>query len=98
DVLRLAFERIRNDADRLLPGVIVVVPADLQLIGLEKRLVESIPQNHFERMAPDELFKEKKTPESAKTAHELLRWLLRPAKAPSPSRTIPCGLSARWAS
>jgi ATP-dependent helicase/nuclease subunit B len=86
-VLRLAIERLRADQKALASDVLVLVPEDIDVLGLERQLLAALPQVQLLRLGVDQ-----PAPESAPAAagqaltdSRLLRWLMRPAQAPAPS-------------
>lgn len=81
-VLRLAIERL-NQKHFLLNEVVVLLPADLDLVCLERRLIEAIARPRLILLEVDEPARPGEEARPA-TDLELLRWLERPAEAPEP--------------
>ena len=84
-VLRLAIERLSSDARALAEDVLVLLPEDFDVSGMESQLLAALPAKQRIRLRVDQpgsLPAAEK--ESLADAH-LLRWLPSPADAPAPA-------------
>jgi ATP-dependent helicase/nuclease subunit B len=82
-VLKIAVRSLSEAAHIMAGRVRVLIPEDMELVGMEKALVEALPSSTCHRLTmdavPDGHSAHKGTHE---TDSELLKWVLAPAEAP----------------
>jgi ATP-dependent helicase/nuclease subunit B len=83
-VMRLALERLQSDARALPEDVLVLVPEDVDVAGLEKQLLEVLPAQKRIRLAVDQPATSAAEGGESLTDARLLRWILSPVHAPAP--------------
>ncbi len=84
DALRLAIDRLRTDSKALAEPVLVLVPEDIDLTGLEAQLLAAIPERQLVRLRVDQPGAKSQDERESPTDLGLLRWLLSPAESPDP--------------
>src|SRR5690606_10847259 len=84
--LRIAIRALPTTLTARSTGALVLVPGDIEAIGLEKAVIEAIPDSYRITVPIDDL------PSTAShsildssTDAELLKWMLTPADAPAAS-------------
>jgi ATP-dependent helicase/nuclease subunit B len=85
DVLMLAIERLQADANALASDVVVLVPEDMEVAGLERRLLDALPARARTDLKVDHPYPAPAEDLDPTTDARLLRWLLKPSEAPKPS-------------
>jgi PD-(D/E)XK nuclease superfamily len=83
-VLRLAIERLKSDAGALASDVLVLVPEDIDVLGLESQLLAALPAKQRIRLQVDQPAPLPCAEGESLTDAGMLRWLPSPAEAPSP--------------
>ena len=82
-VLSMAIQRLREDAGALGEDVLVLLPGDTDLVGLEADLIAAIPAENTRDLLVDVPLEPIQDQEQTDAA--LLRWLPSPADAPAPA-------------
>src|SRR5262249_11669086 len=75
DVLRMAIARLRSNLFALPDGLLILVPEDVEPVGLEKELLAAIPPGRLLRLTIDQ----PESQASCRTDLGLLSWLLNPS-------------------
>ncbi len=83
-VVRLAIERLESDSSALAEDVIVLVPEDVDVSGLERQLLDALPARQRIRLAVDQPAASSANKGESLTDARLLRWILSPVHAPAP--------------
>ncbi len=83
-VLRLAIERLKSDRGALADDIIVLIPRDIDVSGLESQLLATLPAEQRIDLEVDQPGHLPFGEVEASTDAGLLRWLLSPAEAPPP--------------
>ena len=81
--LRLALDRIARNREEAVDKYFLI-PDFLDLVFLERRLVESLPPDRVRHLACDRPISGQGAGEEAGSDLDLLRWLARPGQAPEP--------------
>ncbi len=84
-VLELATGRLKSKDGALASDVLVLVPADLDVSGLERQLLDALPAVRRIRLQVDEPAPHAPTEGGSSSDARLLRWLPSPAEAPPPA-------------
>ena len=84
DALRLAIDRIRTDSKALPESVLVIVPEDIDLSGLEGQLLAMIPDRELVRLQVDQPGALSQDERESLRGLSLLRLIHSPAEAPDP--------------
>jgi ATP-dependent helicase/nuclease subunit B len=82
--LRLAVERLKTDRAALPEGVLVLVPEDIDLAGLESQVLAALPEQQVNRLPVDQPGTPPEQEGGSRSNASLLRWLQAPAEAPDP--------------
>jgi PD-(D/E)XK nuclease superfamily len=85
DVLQLAIKRLELNNRSLPNGVLILVPRDIEVLGLESRLLDALPAKQRIWLEVDQPAPEPATAGESLTDARLLRWLPSPADAPPPT-------------
>jgi len=83
-VLQLAIQRLKSDAGALASDVLVLVPADIDALGLERQLLAALPAKQRIGLPVDQPGPPPSAEGESLTDARLLRWLLSPVEAPPP--------------
>ena len=84
DALGLAIERLRTDTKALAESVLVLVPEDIDLTGLERQLLDAIPKRQVVRLSVDQAGAGLREEGESRSDLGVLRWLHAPALPPDP--------------
>ena len=84
EVLQIAIAQLATPSGAVRSDTLVLLPADLELQGLERRLLDALPKNQRQLLEVDRLVDPALPPATANSDRERLRWLLAPDKAPAP--------------
>ncbi len=82
--LRLAIKRLKSDSTALSDDVLLLVPDDIDLAGLESQLLAAVPARKLIRLRVDQPGSLPEAEGEPLSNGALLRWLHAPAEAPSP--------------
>ncbi|MFH1924616.1 MAG: PD-(D/E)XK nuclease family protein [Planctomycetota bacterium] len=83
-VLGMANKRVQDDSGELLEQTTVVLPEDLHVLAMEQQLLDALPEDRKLLLPVDGPVGSDAKPEAAESDIAVLRWLPRPADAPSP--------------
>jgi ATP-dependent helicase/nuclease subunit B len=84
EVLQIAIGQLGTSAGAMRSDTLVLLPGDLELQGLERRLLDTLPKDQRQLLEVDRLADPALPPATANPDRERLRWLLAPDKAPAP--------------
>ena len=82
--MQLAIQRLTSNDGRLPGNVLVLVPEDIDIFGLERRLVDALPTPQRIWLAVDQPAPGRMSDDDSLTDSRLLRWLPTPGLAPPP--------------
>jgi hypothetical protein len=85
EVLRMAITRLRKDATALPGDLLMLLPEDLDCLGLERTLLETLPGERRHTLPVDQAGRSPGEEDGATTDASLLGWLLALGEAPAPT-------------
>ncbi len=86
DILRMARDGIRQSPSWFPGDVLLLIPDDLELSGLEREVIGAVPAGQSIRLPVEQPIRSGITVTPPPRDHGLLRWLPIPAEAPPPRR------------
>ncbi|MFB3785751.1 MAG: PD-(D/E)XK nuclease family protein [bacterium] len=86
EILRLARDGIRQSPPRFPAHVLLLIPGDLDLSGLEREVIEAVPAGQIVRLPVEQSIRSGTPIPGPQSDLGRLRWLSAPAGAPPPLR------------